>query len=103
MRHLFWVWWCEKYRPYSRGGKHYRKLPVPRTRCLRGGWGYYRKPQTKNELTANHAFDCSEDREFYKIKIRRRRVNLVTNWDDIHRTDCGNHNWKRHRKHQYKD
>jgi hypothetical protein len=99
---IYWIWYTDRYKPYSRNGKHYRKLPVPHTRCSRGGFGWFRRPQTKMELTINNGFDHCEERKFYKIKIRRSRVKLVTNWDDIHRDDAQDRNWKRHRKHQYK-
>lgn len=101
MRFWYWSWRGFAYE-YSRKGKHFRKGPVPYTRCRRGGYGYFRYPGTIQEIKRNR-FDLQDEYvKEYKIKIRRRRSNIPTAWDDITRSEYNNRSWKRHRKHQWK-
>lgn len=84
--------------------KYFRKLPIPYTRCHRGGSSYYRKIRTTSEHRENDFLLFDEDALEYRIKARPRRYqDLPTSWDDIHRSDYRDKGWKRHRKHQWKE
>lgn len=104
MTHLYWVWYFKKYQPYSRNGKHFRKIPVPHTRCYRGGgYSYFKHPKTRQEQIENIYLDRDEEARYYGVKLRRSRAKLPNSYWDIGRGDYGNDNWKRYRKHQWKE
>lgn len=100
----YWLWnWRGYAAAYSPQGKHFRKTPVPYTRCRRGGgYGFFRYPKTRQEIKANVYFVNDDDTKRYKIKVRRRRLKVPTAWDDFYRGDYGHNSWKRYRKHQWK-
>ena len=55
----------------------------------------FRSPRTHNENRQN------SDPEYSDL-VRSKRKNIVTAWDDVHRSDIGNRSWKRHRTTQWK-
>lgn len=83
--------------------KHFRELPVPYTGSR--GWGsYYRHIRTTQERCENDFLKYDEDAIEYDIKPRPVRARGLRNaWDDIGRSDYRDHNWKRHRKTQWKE
>ena len=84
--------------------RHFRKIPIPYTRCRRGGYSSYRKIRTTQEHRENDFLFCDEDALEYNINARPRRYqNLPTSWDDIPRSDYRDKGWKRHRKYQWKE
>lgn len=100
MRFSYWVWRYKKYLPFTQGGKHYRKLPVPHTRCYRGSVQYFRRPKTLQELRYIDALCHDDDMRDLKVKIRAQRKKIPTQWDDqwlYHQRS-----WKKYRKHQWK-
>ncbi len=92
-----------RYNPYHAvGGKHYRKLPVPNTRCFRGGGSIFRYPKTIQELREIDKYYHDEEMKTYKVKHRAARNRTPTCWDDQMRSDVDIKNWKKYRKHQWK-
>lgn len=83
--------------------KFFRELPVPYTGG--GSWrSGYRHVRTTTEIHDNEFLKYDEDAIEYDIKPRARRTqNLPTAWNDIWRNDYRDHNWKRHRKTQWKE
>ena len=84
------------------GGKHYRKMPVANIRCMRGGFGIFRYPRTQQELREIDKYYHDEDMKTYKVKHRASRNRTPTAWDDQFRSDQRIKNWKKYRKHQWK-
>ena len=67
----------------------------------RSHYHYYRRVRTTQERRWANAWD---DEEFApKIRKCRNASNLPSYWDDQPRSNCDNHNWKRFRKHQWKE
>lgn len=106
--------WCEV-RPLSKwirsryaraefSERHFRTLPVPHTRCYRGGgYSFSRRPKTLQERAQAEAHD-EELREYgIRVRPRRNKANLPNSWDDVGRTDWDDRSWKRHRKTQWKE
>lgn len=56
----------------------------------------YRRIGTTQERRVN------QDNWDGQIRVRGRRRQLPSAWDDIHRNDYDDRNWKRHRRTQYK-
>lgn len=84
----------------------FRRGPVPRTRCQRGGHGYFRSVRTYQERCETDFLDSyDEDARDHGVRIRRRRSAkaLPEPRDDILRSDWGVRSWKKHRKHQWRD
>lgn len=69
----------------------------------RGSYRWFRHPRTTQERRWTHAWD---DEEFAPKNGFARRArsarNLPEAWDDYVRQDGDNHNWKRHRRTQWK-
>ena len=84
--------------------KHFRDIPIPYT-GRRPGYNVYRKIHTTPEHRDNDFLNYDEDALEYNIKARpsRRKHMLPTSWDDNVRSDFGCKNWKRFRKHQWKE
>lgn len=101
--HLEWL--NRPIRSYRfRGPYVYRQGPVPGTRKRRG-WGHWlRHPSTLQEMRQSDADANDEELKDLKVRVRgrRSRAALPTVWDDIIASDTGNHNWKRHRRHQWR-
>lgn len=66
----------------------------------RSHWNGWRRPGTLNELRAEAGFEQDEDIREFKVKYRRR--DLPTTWDDMYRSDHRDRSWKRNRRTQYK-
>lgn len=84
----------------------FRQGPVEGIRCWRGGGGWFRDFSTQQEIRENDFLNnYDEEAREYNIKSRgrRRRGAIPTKWDDYTRSDWGHNNWKRQRRHQYKD
>lgn len=96
---LYWFN-LKKYRHHKVGGKHYRKLPVPHTRCYRASAQYFRYPKTLQELKNIDALYHDDDMKDLKVKIRAKRKYIPTSWDDFWRDKP--RSWKKQRKHQWK-
>ncbi len=83
--------------------RDFRKAPVPGVRRFRRG-RFYRRVRTRGEirdLTGLEA-DMADLEEFpVRVKIRRRRGNLPTAWDDLVIQGKG-HGWKHHRRTRWK-
>lgn len=62
---------------------------------------YYRRIQTTNERRWAHAWDDEEVTP--KYRAARNAKNLPNSWDDYRIDSRYNHNWKRYRKHQWKE
>lgn len=56
---------------------------------------HYRRPHTQSERRQN---SDPQYREF----VRGKRKNIVTSWDDLHRSDSGDRCWKRQRTTRWK-
>ena len=83
---------------YGNGGKYFRLCAVPYTRCIRSGYGNFRYPKHKNHIDSLGDPNIKE----FNIKIRVKKTNIVTAWDDIRRSDYKDRSWKNHRHHQWK-
>lgn len=84
----------------------FRRGPVPRTRCRRGGYRSFRVIKTYQERRETDFLDnYDEDATSHGLRIRRRRsaAALPEPHDDILRSDQGVRSWKKHRKHQWRD
>jgi len=82
---------------------HFRTIPIPYT-GKRGWRSHYRHVRTTAEIRENEFLKYDEDSIEYDVKPRARRTqNVPTVWDDIIRNDYRDHNWKRHRKTQWKE
>jgi hypothetical protein len=80
----------------------YRDGPVEGIRCIRGGWGWYRRPRTHQQNSVKSALRRDEEMLEYGIVERAKRRRLPTDWDDIRRYDRRDRSWKRHRERQYR-
>lgn len=91
---------------YAEDGKLYRNGVVPRTgnRRRRWGRGWYRRPQTNQEIREGEFLWYDEDAKEYGIEPRRRRGRdeLPNWWDDIHRSDVRDRCWKTQRRTQWR-
>lgn len=111
------------YRKYDHSQKFYQRNLTDKAICKRKGdnkkiktsWGtseyvdrdgevqynygssYFRKVNTKNEMTQNLAHENEYGQEF--IRGRRRGRNLPNSWDDVHSSYWGcRRSWKHHSK-----
>lgn len=84
------------YGPYE-----FRQGPVPKIRKGHRWRGVYRHPATTQELRELSFAEVDEDIIEFKVKIRKK--NLRTYWDDIPRRDLSHRSWKRNRKTQWKE
>lgn len=78
----------------------FRDGPVPFT-GKRGSYCWLRHPKTLNELRQNDVSEDNLELEDTNLRVKARRVDLPTVWDDIVRKDdqrC----WKKTRRTQYK-
>lgn len=78
----------------------FRNGPVPFTGKLRGFGDWWRFPKTTQENNENYNASVDEELKIYNIKIRPKRINLPTQWDDKIR--CVQKSWKVHRKTQWR-
>lgn len=86
------------------GDYEYRNGPVKGTGKGRWSYGpYMRHPRTQQELREIALFESYEELKDLNIRIRGRRKDLPTHWDDFARRDRQDRSWKRHRKNQYKN
>ena len=81
----------------------FRRGPVPHTSSKRAYYSGYRHINTIQEIRENEFLKYDEDALEYNIKPRPERNNLPTAWDDISRDDWNAKNWKKHRKHQWRE
>lgn len=83
--------------------RDFRKAPVPGVRKRR--WGrFYRRVRTRGEIRdlAGLEADLADLEAFpVRVKVRRRRRNLPTAWDDLVIQGKG-HSWKHHRRTRWK-
>lgn len=91
--------------PFYRFGIRYnpdtfRCAPIAGVRRWRRGGGF-RCPRTTQEIRETEFTRYDEDIAEYRVKVRGRRFNLPTLYDDIMRSNYSK-NWKRHRRTQYK-
>jgi len=81
----------------------FRTAPVPGT-GKRGGGHYFRRPRTTQERRAASAFGT--DRDYIeaggKVRASRNATNLVSAWDDIHRSR-DDRSWKSSRRTQWRE
>lgn len=93
------IYWRSSLWKYYRD-EHFRRLPVPYTRCYRGGGGWYRSPRTMNERRAAEALEVDDEMREYGIRPRRKGYSIPSAWDDILRNR--EINWKRQRRKQWR-
>lgn len=88
-------WWERRYGAWNGEG------PVPGTRCHRGGGHCYRRPKTMNER--RQAALILEEEGEVAPRPTRDANNLPNSWDDYWVSARDDRNWKRYRKHQWKN
>lgn len=92
----------EGFRPAYRSRRYWRygqwngEGPVPGTG--RSTWSYvHRRPKTTQERRLSQPMEGEP-----APRAKRNSANLPNSWDDYGKSSYGNHNWKRHRKTQWK-
>jgi hypothetical protein len=78
---------------------HFRRYPVPNIRKSRSRRGWDRHMRTAQELRMNLA--VTEEENDLGVRIRGRRCNLPTYYDDVAHARRGD-NWKNYRKTRWK-
>lgn len=79
---------------------HFRRYPVPNISNTKGRGRYFRSVRTHQELRSNLAV-MDDDIRCYGVRVRGKRKNIPTDYDDISYTRRGD-NWKHYRKTQWK-
>lgn len=96
--------WAHRFRDYI-PERDFRDGPVPGTGKTRGRYGcYLRHMKTRQEMRENIGLEVDlRDLEDFplRVKIRGRRKNLPTLWDDIPHAQRGD-SWKNYRNQQAK-
>lgn len=92
-----WRNWYRRHRPFK-----FRNGPVPNIRCWHAGSRAPRK--LWQAFRVDHIDKNDEDLKEYKFKRKNHveRFARFRDWDDDH-FDWRDRNWKRHRKHQWKE